>query len=424
MGRESFRFIHASDFHLESPLRDLPDLPDHLRQSLVDAPWKAAESVFEHALVEAVDFVILSGDLVNPIASGALGPAFLLEQFQRLHEQGIAVYWAGGFADDIDRWPHAVSLPPNVFRFEKKVGSITHRRAGMGIATLVGRSCDGRQIIRATEYSQEADDCFHIAVGYGEADDDSLSGEKFDYWALGGKHQRRSMRKDERPIWYSGSPQGRSLDEPGGHGFCLVEVDSQQRCTVHPVDVDVFRYFDVQIDEADLVVGRDLRQVMTKRLHRIQQESSGRHALVRWRVQLDLENATVVGPAAIEEMLVWLRREFGYGQPSTWSIDIEVIPPKSLPKKWQEEDTILGDFLRTVAEQRKSGNKPFDLEGYVETETPGGAGWKATLLPVDNKQMNSLLDLSTLLGVDLLRGHNVDLLACTRRFGKLNSGDV
>ena len=42
MGKESIRFIHAADFHLERPMHDLLDLPEHLKQALVDAPWKAA----------------------------------------------------------------------------------------------------------------------------------------------------------------------------------------------------------------------------------------------------------------------------------------------------------------------------------------------------------------------------------------------
>ncbi len=118
-----------------------------------------------------------------------------------------------------------------------------------------------------------------------------------------------------------------------------------------------------------------------------------------------------------------MRREFGYGQPAVWSTDIEVIPPKALPKKWQEEDTILGDFLRTTAEQRKAGSKPMNITGYVETETPGGSIWQTALIPGESSRSKDLIDLSTLLGVDMLRGHKVDLLSCTRRFGGLPAGE-
>ena len=75
MGKESIRFIHAADFHLERPMQDLLDLPEHLKSLLVDAPWKAVENLFEMAVVENVDFVLLAGDLLNPVSCGAVGPA-------------------------------------------------------------------------------------------------------------------------------------------------------------------------------------------------------------------------------------------------------------------------------------------------------------------------------------------------------------
>jgi hypothetical protein len=213
------------------------------------------------------------------------------------------------------------------------------------------------------------------------------------------------------------------MAEEGAHGCFIVDVDSSRKEQVHSIDVDVVRYSTQTIDAEDMALGRDVRQMMTKRINRLQSEASGRHTLVRWRIQMDLESATVVGPAALEELIVWLRREFGYGQPSTWSTDIDVIPPKSLPKKWQEEDTILGDFLRTAIEQRKAGSKPLSLGSYVESETPGGGTWSSALLPIELGVNQHVLDLSTLLGVDLLRGHSVDLLSCTRRFGGLANSE-
>jgi DNA repair protein SbcD/Mre11 len=423
MGKESFRFIHASDFHLERPMQDLPDLPDHLKPALIDAPWKAAEAVFEHAIIENVDFVLLCGDLLNPIASGACGPAFLLDQFELLRERGIQVYWTGGIADAWERWPEAVALPENIHRFGDRTEAEIHRRHGNAVATILGRSSDGRQTIRAAEYTHEADDMYRIAMGFGEADLESLSSERVDYWALGGLHNRTMLRDEGTQMRYCGSPQGRSMEEAESHGCYLVDVDSQHKTQVHAIDLDVFRYSDQTIDADDMAIGRDIRQMMTKRINRLQAEAHGRHILVRWRVQMDLENASVVGPAALEELIVWLRREFGYGQPAVWSTDIEVLPPKSLPKKWQEEDTILGDYLRTTSEHRKAGAKPINLQSFFENETPGGSVWQAALLEGASAKSKDLVDLSTLLGVDLLRGHKVDLLSCTRRFGGLVAGE-
>ncbi len=59
MPGESFRFIHASDFHLESPLADLDALPSHLRDAMANAPRRAAQAVFEAALADNIDFLVL-----------------------------------------------------------------------------------------------------------------------------------------------------------------------------------------------------------------------------------------------------------------------------------------------------------------------------------------------------------------------------
>ncbi len=418
MAKESFRFIHASDFHLERPMQDIFDLPEHLKSVLVEAPWKAAETVFEHAILENVDFVVLAGDLLNPITGGAQGTAFLLEQFELLRERGIQVYWAGGQVDDPDRWPAAVKLPANVHVFSKnEVEAVVFRRNQTPLVTLLGRSTEGSETVRAAEFARDPDENFVVAVAYGKADSETLSSERVDYWALGGRHQAKILQTEEPVIRYCGSPQARALREEGAHGLVLVDVDGQGHIQVHSVDVDLVRYSEQDIDAEDVALGRDLRQLLAKRVARLQSEASGRHLLVKWRVHMDLENASVVGPSALEDLLGWLRREFGHGQPCCWSTDIEILPPKELPSKWKEEDTILGDFLRTAADYRKEKAKPLNLKPIVDAETPGNSVWQAALAASDAASQSATLNKSTLLGVDLLRGHQIDLVAPTRRFG-------
>ncbi len=85
-----FRFIHASDFHLERPLMGVADVPDHLRELFLEAPYKAARQVFDAALTEDANFVVLSGGIVVPSDTGPRGPLLLTEQFARLAERGSA----------------------------------------------------------------------------------------------------------------------------------------------------------------------------------------------------------------------------------------------------------------------------------------------------------------------------------------------
>lgn len=415
MAKESFRFIHASDFHLERPMQDIYDLPANLKQDLVQAPWKAAEAVFEHAILENVDFVVLAGDLLHTTSAGAQGAAFLLEQFEQLRQKGIQVYWAGGEADDPDRWPEAVALPNNVHYFSRdEVEAVVFKRNGVPLATILGRSNDGGETVRAVEYAHEPDENYVVAVAYGKGDAETLRSERVDYWALGGRHQADILQTEEPIIRYCGSPQARQLSEEGAHGFVLVDVDAQRCVQVHSIDADIFRYSEQDIEADDLALGRDLRQLLSKRVARLQSEASGRSLLIKWRVNMDLENAALVGPSALEDLLAWLRREFAGGTPACWSTDIEILPPKALPSKWKDEDTILGDFLRIASEQRKDG-KPLNLKPMIDAETPGTNVWQVALN--ESHKQSATLDKSTLLGVDLLRGHQVDLVASTRRFG-------
>src|SRR5260221_899925 len=105
MGSKPFRFLQASDFHLEQPPHGLPEIPDHLIEPLAEAPYCAAARVFDLALAEEVDFVLLAGNLVHPHRTGPHGLTFLHEQFTRLAQRAVAVYWAAGEIDCREQWP-------------------------------------------------------------------------------------------------------------------------------------------------------------------------------------------------------------------------------------------------------------------------------------------------------------------------------
>ena len=93
---QPIRLVHASDLHLEQPIYGLADVPDHLRELLVEAPYQAAEQVFETALAENADALLLAGDVLNVDRAGPPAIVLLLDQFARLGDRGIQVFWAGG----------------------------------------------------------------------------------------------------------------------------------------------------------------------------------------------------------------------------------------------------------------------------------------------------------------------------------------
>jgi DNA repair protein SbcD/Mre11 len=105
MSHPPLRFVHASDFHLERPLGGVAEIPEDLRELFLEAPYIAAEQVFQTALSEKADALLLSGDLLNCELAGTRAVVFLRDQFQRLADHDIPVYWACGEVDAPDTWP-------------------------------------------------------------------------------------------------------------------------------------------------------------------------------------------------------------------------------------------------------------------------------------------------------------------------------
>ena len=404
MNGESFRFIHASDFHLERPLGDLDNIPKHLREPMAGAAWKAATTVFETAIVASVDFVLLSGDLTHPLTAGPRGIAMLMEQFELLHEHGIQVFWSTGVSDDIAAMGDVLGLPPNVTVFPKDRAEQAYvRRSGDTIAVVVGRSSDGRSGLHVPSFRHDPTDLFTVALGYGNSEASTLADSSFDYWALGGQHNRRTLDGVASVgAAFCGSPQGRSLTESGAHGFHLVDIDADGTSRVHFVESDSFRYIQVELGPSDIGHTSDLKGVLSQRMSRLLHENGDRHLLIGWRIQLSAETPMGVGDPT--DLLMWLRNEYGHGNPAAWSIDLDIAAPPQFPESWREEDTILGDYLRAAGEHRKTGAREIDLEPLTEEHTEMTPGLAQALAEVDPSARSGLLDHATLLGVEMLRG--------------------
>lgn len=419
MPGESFRFIHAGDFHLETPLGDLDELPSHLKESLAAAPRSAAEAVFEAAAHDNIDFLVLSGDLLSPMAAGPHGMSLLLDHLERLHAANKPVFWAAGTADDPQRWPEAVPLPPNVTLFPKnRAVAVPVERAGRTICEVIGRSSEGRTALHVPGYEVEATDHFTVAVGHGAADAEALVEGRFDYWALGGEHNRREVDGGGRAgAVYCGTPQGRSLDEPGPHGYTVVDIDAERQTRIRGVECDTFRYCRVSIDAAEIAQVGNLRSLLGERIARLQREAGGRHLILGWELTVaSAEHLHLVGDT--DELLRWLRREYGHGAPSAWTARLSVQPPRRYPKSWHDEDTILGDYLRAAEKHRKLEARELNLLPHTEEHTfgqPGGLPSTASGLLADAPpaERTRLLDRATLLGVEMLRGGKPKLVQKT-----------
>ena len=411
----AFRFLHASDFRLELPVLGVTNVPEHLRDTLIDAPYRAAMTVFDTAVAERVDFVVLAGNIINPYAAGPRGVQFLHEQFQRLAREQIAVYWSCGPADRMDLWPASAPLPSNVHVFSvERVTSLAHRRDNKTIATVQGCGHRKSHVIRPSEFVGDKAR-FSVAVSYGAGDPQSMRESRVDYWALGGRHDRHTLFTSPRIAQYAGSPQGRSPNEDDVHSCTLIDVDVDGIVTRQTIPTDVVRWQTERLELPDHMDGQGLLRQLRDRLRQLSQTHSDKLMMVSWQIidsdqltdtRSDLLAAQLRQSDLPQEIIGTLRSEYGMTVPGVWTESLSADTPSVYPAGWYEEDTVLGDLLRAVQHFQNDKTQPVALDGW-DADTPLSPELTRALSIRDDEDRNYVLRHVAALGVDLLRGDRV-----------------
>jgi DNA repair protein SbcD/Mre11 len=403
MTRPTLRLVHASDLHLERPIHGLAQIPEHLRERFIEAPYHAAEQVFETALAEDVDAVLLAGDVVDVDRAGPPAIVLVLEQFARLGERGIQVYWAGGAVDHPDNWPRSVVLPDNVHIFPiGHVQSLDLVRANETVARLQGVSCrlDGQ--IEARGFFRDAHGLFTIGVAYGTDDSPGHEGDRAHYMALGGRHQYQTVDEEPGVAHYCGTPQGRGPTETGPHGCTLVHVDDTGRARPQFVATDSIRWTEQTLEITATTKEEQLYERLVERMEKLLAKHPGIDLLVRWNIHGAGPLVNRLRPGGLaDEMLVELRRRFGQSSQAAWSASLECHSPLSVPAEWYDEETVLGDFVRQVRTCEKDESLPFELNQFLPANLRDES--LAAIAHMESvEQRFELLERAAKLGVDLL----------------------
>lgn len=353
MSGQHFRFLHAGGFALDQPLAGMAEVPEPLEELLIDAPYLAAQKVFDAALEERVDFVVLTGDLVDLARPSPRAIAFLLENFERLDTHGVAAYWTGGRLDPPQDWPASARLPSGVQVFPAtEPEELSHFRGDRPVANIVGRSWHGTAAFQVGDFKSDADGLPTIVVAYGQTDPQRLADQLVDYWALGGQPQRQSLGNAQRAIHYAGSPQGRSPLEPGPHGCTLVHVANDRTIRTQFTPTDVIRWHTERLAIEEEATLDGVRRHLTERVKQLKAEAESRPLVVTWKLR---GAAHLAGPAGRRDLAAewqeWLRKEFFLvgSKPVLWTNSVELDQP-DLPDAWFDEESMLGDFLRNLRE--------------------------------------------------------------------------
>ena len=403
MSGQSFRFLHTGNFHLERSLSGIPDAPEHLRESLVNAPFDAAENVIQAAIQEEVDFVILAGDILDPTKAGPRAVAFLRKQFERLGNRGIAVYWAASETDLREDCIRVLDWPPNVRIFvSDKVEQLTHYRGDHAIADLLGRSWHEKQPLKAGEFLSLTVGGYQIAVMHGSSDLFNEPRQGIEYWAAGGSDVPDTPFKGIVTAHCPGCPQGFTPQQTGPHGCTLVSVDSDGETRLRMLEIDAVRWYRESIEITGRNSRAEVQNELRTRLRHLAEDD--RTALVTWKLTgLGRFDGAYIRGAQRDETLEWLRREFGFGAPAIWSVNLVLDPPHALRAEWCEEDSILGDYMGVVRDYQEADDKPIELQSAIGDQrlprSVGSDDWMT-----DPLERDALLRQAAMLGLDLLSG--------------------
>jgi hypothetical protein len=400
---QPIRLVHSSDLHLEQPIYGLAEVPDHLRELLVDAPYQAAERVFETALAENADALLLAGDMLNVDRAGPPAIVLLLDQFARLDDRGIQVFWAGGTVDLPDLWPRSVTLPDNVHVFPVgRVETIDLVRGGNTIARVQGTSCRENGEVESRGFHRDAHGLFTIGIAHGTSDSAGHEGDRVHYMALGGRHSQQTVDEEPGIAHYCGTPQGRGPTETGPHGCTVVTIDESGCAKTRFVATDAVRWSEQVIEVTASTRTEQLHERMVERLEKLQAQQPGVDHLVRWTIRGTGPLVNRLRPGGLaDELLVDLRRKFGERSPVAWSASLECAAALSVPAEWYDQETCLGDFLRQIREFELHEELSLELRQFLPDHL--GDDSLLAIAQVDSAEVRSeLLCRAAKLGVDLL----------------------
>ena len=253
-----FRFVHAADVHLDSPLKGLAGQEGSVAELIRSATRKAFDGLITRTIEEHAAFLVIAGDLYDGDWRDYQTGLFFVRQMGRLREAGIPTYLIYGNHDAQSKITRSLRLPDNVSVFPTRSPK-TYLIAELDVA-LHGQGFKERDTREnlARGYPPAVQGAFNIGILhtglsgveghalYAPCTLEELRRKGYDYWALGHIHKPEVLSNDPYVV-FSGNLQGRHIREPGPRGAMLVTVEDGVVGSLEPFYVDVVRWALVEI---------------------------------------------------------------------------------------------------------------------------------------------------------------------------------
>jgi DNA repair exonuclease SbcCD nuclease subunit len=353
------KFLHCADIHLDSPLQGIAKHPDGPVGEIRIATRAAFENVVRAAISEAVDFVLIAGDLYDTSLQSFESALFFNRQMSKLREADIRVFLTYGNHDAAVKLVKNLGVPDNV-RVLSPSHPETIKDEALGVA-VHGQSFAKQAVTEdlAANYPPAVPGLFNIGIlhtnlggntaheNYAPSTLLTLVNKGYQYWALGHVHNRELMH--ESPwIVYPGNTQARQIREAGDKTCELVTVADTGQLTLQPITTSAVPWYLAEIDCTHSASLDEIFEKVAEQLKRIVARAEGKLAVVR---------VVLAGPCAAHAKLISqqekVRNEITslalQADGPVWieRVVVQTAPLLNVAELLQRQDP-LGEVLRTL----------------------------------------------------------------------------
>ncbi len=374
-----FRFIHAADIHLDSPLKGLELPEDAPLEEIRAASRRALENMVDLAVREEAAFVLIAGDLYDGEWRDFQTGLFFNKCMVKLRNAGIRVFVISGNHDAANQMTGTLQLPDNVHMFSSRKAE-TVPIDDLNVA-VHGQSFAKRAELDNLSINYPAAKSGYFNIGllhtalsgreghepYAPCTVDDLSAKGYQYWALGHVHNREEVHNDPW-IVFSGNIQGRHIRETGARGCTMVTVDGTQVSDVEHIDLDVLRWSLHEVDIKDCLNTDEVRDRVQGVCERALADGDGRPVIVR----LELTGTTPAHQKLHAQSPYWTE-EFraiaaNLGGAGVWLEKVKLRTREHTdPESLIQGDTPIGMLLANLKALAIDVDKPADLDPEMTT---------------------------------------------------------
>lgn len=368
----TFRFVHAADLHLDSPMTGVAMPPEPIFRALRDASLATFDALIDATIRQRAGLLLIAGGLYDGPEMGLRAQVRFHSGLERLSGEGIETVIRLAPTDPPpEAWSAVPGWPERVHFVAAGEKPVTIEQDGEAVATVYGWHDAAPPAIQP--------DSPGVLIGIAHShpsDPGWASSTDFHYVALGGT--RRWHVHSQAPwIVDAGTLQGRSFhpDDRGPHGAMLVTAEGSTVHEVHFTALEVARFEEIALDVTTAATTAGVATSLLAQAAAVTPSHDG---------AILVASAVLSGggpvheslnlPGAAAELLQALRAGSAQAHPHVWWATLE-----DRTRRDRDLDAIhaRGDFSAELLTTARALRDRPDLMQQAVTEDPAALGLEA-----------------------------------------------